>query len=160
MRGRHERVLWLGTAGLLVVAAAEFARRPVEAVGPERSAAAGLRYELRLSDAESVDAWTQRVAERDPFRLEHRPPSIRYGGSSVSQIPVTHPARPSLSLVGTLGGPPWQAVVDGIPAQPTGAVVREGQRLGELMVIRVSRDTVIIEGADTTWVLTLREPWR
>jgi hypothetical protein len=56
-------------------------------------------------------------------------------------------------------GPPWQAVVEGIPGREGGVVVREGEVLGELRVRSIKRDTVVVVGFDTTWALAVRRPW-
>lgn len=71
---------------------------------------------------------------------------------------VMRPPRPALALRGLLGGPPWDAIVEGFPGREGAIVVRSGQRVGELTVRAVRRDTVIIRGNDTTWTLTLRTP--
>ncbi|MDB4878329.1 MAG: hypothetical protein JWM41_4775 [Gemmatimonadetes bacterium] len=61
--------------------------------------------------------------------------------------------RPVMTLKAIVGGPPWQAVVDGIPGQPPGVLVRQGTTLDKLAIRSVTRDSVVIQGPDTTWVL-------
>ena len=70
--------------------------------------------------------------------------------------PPAPPFRPVLSLKGIVGGPPWQAIIDGIPGQPPGTVVRSGSSFDRLQVRDVMRDTVIVQLPDTVLVLTLK----
>jgi hypothetical protein len=58
-------------------------------------------------------------------------------------------------LRGIVGGPPWQAIVDGIPGIPDGSVLKAGQTFEKYVIRSVSKDTVIVQGPDTTWHLTL-----
>ena len=108
--------------------------------------------------AESLLAEAEELAvANDPFRLSNAPPEVPFdpheeavvGGRVVAAVSV----RPSFSLKGIMGGPPWQAVVDGLPGQPPGVVVREGERFDKLVVRSVTRDSVIIQGPDTGWIL-------
>jgi hypothetical protein len=61
--------------------------------------------------------------------------------------------RPTFALKAIVGGPPWSAVIDGIPGQAAGTVIRQGAQFEKLVVRSVTRDSVIIQGPDTTWVL-------
>jgi hypothetical protein len=108
--------------------------------------------------AESLLAEAEEVAVRnDPFRLSNLPPDVRFDprdeGASGSRMVAFVPLRPSLSLKGIMGGPPWQALIDGVPGQQPGVLVREGERFDKLMVRAVTRDSVVIQGPDTAWVL-------
>lgn len=93
----------------------------------------------------------------DPFRLSNTPPDVRFdvneGMPGTPRPYVPPPVRPSFSLKAIVGGPPWHAVVDGIPGQPAGTVVRQGAQYEKLVVRLVTRDSVIIQGSDTSWVL-------
>ena len=105
-----------------------------------------------LADAESL------IVENDPFRLANVPARVEYdprvdGAPANSHLPSPARARPSFVLRAIVGGPPWQAVIDGIPAQPPGSVVRAGATFDRLVVRAVTRDSVVIQGPDTTWVL-------
>ena len=93
----------------------------------------------------------------DPFRLSNTPPDVRFDSRddapAGARVVAFVAPRPSLALKGIIGGPPWQAVIDGVPGQPPGVVVREGERFDKLVVRAVTRDSVIIQGPDTSWVL-------
>lgn len=105
-----------------------------------------------LAEAESL------VVENDPFRLANAPAHVDYdphadGVPGTNHLVLPARVRPSFVLRAIVGGPPWQAIIDGIPAQPAGSVVRAGATFDRLVVRSVTRDSVVIQAPDTTWVL-------
>lgn len=111
-------------------------------------------------DVDSLyDAGT-RVIDNNPFRLNRLPPVVRVGDAVVASpatppAPAT-PARPTLTLRAVAGGPPWSAIIEGMPDTPGPVVVREGDRVGALAIMRIWRDTVRVVARDTSWSLTLK----
>ena len=105
-----------------------------------------------LDDAEDA------IVANDPFRLANEPASVRFDpsaeGESVS--PAVPVVRPTLVLKAIIGGPPWQAVIDGIPGQPPGTIATPGARFDKLVVRSVTRDAVVVQGPDTTWSLAFK----
>ena len=101
-------------------------------------------------------------AEHDPFRFSRRPARVRYSvapTSLVAAVPTPfHDPRPTMTLRAIAGGPPWHALIDGVPGHPQPTLVQPGTVLQRLVVRRVTRDTVVIRDPDTTWVLTLPRP--
>lgn len=111
-------------------------------------------------DDDSLGEAAANTAANDPFRLVNRPSGVRYdakteGGVGAPAAFVPPPVRPAFVLKAIVGGPPWQAVVDGIPGQQPGTIVRSGTTFDKLIVRSVGRDTVVIQAPDTTWKLTL-----
>ena len=111
-------------------------------------------------DDDSLGEAAANAVANDPFRLANRPSSVRYdvkleGGVGAPAQFVPPPVRPAFALKAIVGGPPWSAVVDGIPGQPPGTIVRTGIVFDKLTVRSVGRDTVVIAAPDTTWKLTL-----
>jgi len=101
------------------------------------------------------------IVSNDPFRLANAPSRVRFdpsneNGGAPLGVPPTPMLRPNMTLKAIVGGPPWQAIVDGIPGQPAGTVVRAGGTFDKLVARAVTRDSVIIQGPDTSWVLTFR----
>jgi len=47
-----------------------------------------------------------------------------------------------------------------VPGRQGGTLVKSGDRLGDLRIRSVTRDQVVVQGADTTWRLTVRRPWQ
>jgi hypothetical protein len=69
--------------------------------------------------------------------------------------PPPPPQRPPLAVSGIVG-PPWVALLDGVPGRDAPVLVRAGDRVGELRVTQVRRDGVVVVGMDTTWWLSLK----
>jgi len=110
-----------------------------------------------VADSDLADA-ASLVVENDPFRLANAPARVAYdprvdGVQASSRTLSPARVRPLFVLRAIVGGPPWQAVIDGIPAQPSGSIVRAGATFDRLVVRSVTRDSVVIQGPDTTWVL-------
>lgn len=161
----RERLLW-GASLLLVIAAVVGWRRgaPVTSVAPPTiSGAVALTPSVT---AESLRQATRRIGAHDPFRLDRAPAAIAYDpareGMPPPPPPPPVPPKPALALAGVVG-PPWEAMLDGVPGRQGAVVVRPGDTLsnpmGELRIRRITRDTLIVQGMDTTWKLTLRRAW-
>jgi hypothetical protein len=129
--------------------------RIARVVSPRLSSLSGRPVDDSLAAAEAL------VVDNDPFRLANHPASVSYDpragdGPQVGELaPLS--VRPVFVLKAIVGGPPWQAVVDGLPGQATSVVVRAGERFDKLAVRSVTRDSVILQAPDTTWVLTFRK---
>jgi hypothetical protein len=135
-------------------AAPEVVEQPL-AIESSRRVADADSLEQQLSDAEDL------IVTNDPFRLANAPASMRYdpntdGVAVAGRVVAPPPPRPVMTLKAIVGGPPWQAVVDGLPGQPPGTVVRSGATFDKLVARAVTRDSVVIQGPDTTWVLSFR----
>ena len=117
-----------------------------------RVAAMATATDSILDDAEDA------MITNDPFRLANEPASARYEPTAEGAVamPALPAIRPALVLKAIIGGPPWQAVIDGIPGQPSGTVASAGARFDKLVVRSVSRDSVVVQGPDTTWTLGFR----
>jgi hypothetical protein len=136
-----------------------FARwRSAEVVTPATGHAVGTTWtgappasDSALEEAEAL------AVTNDPFRLSNSPPDVRFDpvneGAMGGHVAAPPLVRPAFVLKAIVGGPPWNAVVDGIPGQPSGTVAQQGARYDKLVVRSITRDSVIIQGPDTTWVL-------
>lgn len=106
-------------------------------------------------------AASEGLVARDPFRLERRPSAVPYNPAlGTVPSPAPRPPRPTLAVTGILGGPPWEALLEGVPGRQGSVLVRRGDTLGGLHIRSVTKDTVWIRGMDTTWVLSLRRVWQ
>jgi hypothetical protein len=112
--------------------------------------------------APGIDSLVQAIVPRDPFRVTRRPASIAYDPIRAAQPPAPPPPKPALVLTGIVwdsrGNP--SAVLDGLPSGGGPRVIRQGDQFGLLRVRRIARDRVVVAGMDTTWTLTVREPWK
>jgi hypothetical protein len=95
------------------------------------------------------------VASTDPFRLD-RHPSSRPPLGPATTLPSAVSAPLHLTLTGISGGPPWHAIVSGIPGHDGGVVVNTGDTLGGVRIGAIKRDTVIVQMGDSTLTFTLR----
>lgn len=115
-------------------------------------------------DTTGLAAAAAQLRDRDPFRWERKPTTVRYNPweplKPAEPNVSSKPSRPPLALVGILGGPPWTALLEGIPGRVGGALLRVGEEAGGIRLLDVRGDTVRLSGLDTTWVLTPRRPWR
>jgi hypothetical protein len=108
----------------------------------------------------SLVAASEALVAHDPFRLERKPSGVAYMPALEGALPPPRPPRPVLSVVGIVGGPPWEALLEGVPGRPAAALVRRGDTLGGLRIRSITRDTVRITGMDTTWALSVRRAWQ
>lgn len=158
MMHRREAAI-LALAVLAALGAAIRIVRSDDAVIANASSIAVVSSDVPTVDDDSLGEAAANAAANDPFRLVNRPSSVRYDArnenGAVGQTPVFVAPRPQLLLKAIVGGPPWQAIVDGIPGQPPGTIVRSGNAFDKLTVRNVGRDTVVIQTPDTTWKLTL-----
>lgn len=110
-----------------------------------------------VSDDSLLEAAGTTVAN-DPFRIANQPSDVRFEAKTEGGIgapPPPPPLRPVMQVKAIMGGPPWMAIIDGIPGQQTGVIVRSGSTFDKITVRTVGRDTVVVQAPDTTWKLTL-----
>ena len=160
-----ERILWIATAIAIVGGGATWVRESRAA--PVRSTRAPIITapgSIAMIDSSSLSDAVDRVFEGNLFRRERRPadPGATVAGGAAPMPPQLpqppKPPKPHPILRGLLGGPPWDAVLEGVPGREGNVVVRVGETSGGLTVRAVRRDTVIVQGADTIWKLTFHRP--
>lgn len=160
---RLEVMLWAVALALALVAGVR--ARPGGLRSTPVPATASAAAPIRRVAAEALTAASAVIVERDPFRLERRPSSVPYAPMlEGAPPPVARPPRPVLVVTGIVGGPPWEALVEGIPGRHASVLVRRGDAFGDsigrLIVQRIAPDTLVITGMDTTWTLTVRKAWQ
>lgn len=104
-----------------------------------------------------VDAFAA-IRNGNLFRAERAPADSARVAPAMAAMPQGMP-RPQLVLRGLVGGPPWSAIVDGIPGTEGGTVLRVGQSIGGITLRAARRDTINLQGKDTAWTLTIRRAW-
>jgi hypothetical protein len=153
----------LFAAGSLVVAGSRRWNAALPTMPVSTYAIPLLHESVAVGFDDSLAVAEEWIVSNDPFRVANAPTTVRYdpgtdGVQSKTGAPVTPQARPTFVLKAIVGGPPWQAIVDGIPGQPAGTVVRVGNVFDKLSIRAITRDSVVIKGPDTTWSLTFRSP--
>jgi hypothetical protein len=147
-RGILERLLWVGAAAGVGLAGISW-RRGIEPMIRETPFVVRAAPDFAIPSGDSIYEAAAAITELQLF------------GSPVSETMMAtapalpRPPKPALVLRGVLGGPPWTAVVEGIPGQSGTTVVRPGDVLSGLTIRSVQRAVVVVRGMDTTWTLTL-----
>jgi hypothetical protein len=97
---------------------------------------------------------------RNPFRLSGSPALVRHDDPPLAAPAVGEPYRPTLVLRGIIGGPPWNAVIAGVPGHSGDVIVGVGERVDSIEVRAITAREVVLVGPDTTWRLLLHSPNR
>jgi hypothetical protein len=162
-QGRVEIALWGATLSVALWSGMSWSGGlpPLRANPAPVTAAPGMAQHVPAS---VLSAAAGAAVERNPFRLERRPAAAAFGSQpepefGIEYHPEPEPERPVLVLRGIVGGPPWEALLEGIPDRQGSLLVRSGDVVGELRVRSIGRDTVVVQDADTTWRLTLKTEW-
>ena len=108
-----------------------------------------------VTDADSLDDAAATIVANDPFRLSNRPPSVRFAATNTVVAPVVQ-LRPQLAVRAIIGGPPWSAIVEGIPGQAGATFVTPGAAFDVVRIRSITRETVVVQAPDTTWTLTMK----
>jgi len=154
---RVEQLLWIATALVAVSGAAStIVRREVSDVlagtptATRRESAPGARQANNTSD-ELAAILAGDLFRRDRAAPDSAPPA------PTQPLPARPPAppKPRLVLRGLVGGPPWNAIIEGVPGHDGSYVVRAGDSVAGLKIRSVKRDGATIRGMDTTWTLKL-----
>jgi len=156
-----ELILW--SAGVVGAALAVAGCQSISA----SLAAVASHGETTLARIETQDTTTRRtgtsatIVASNPFRLSRQPSRFGYQSGDRGMLPPVVPnvVRPPFSVSGFVGGPPWEAIIEGLAGHENGLVVRAGDVIGDMKITRIRRDTVVVRGRDTTWNLTVRRTW-
>jgi hypothetical protein len=126
---------------------------------PNVAARASTSERISMPPSESLAAT---LVARDPFRLARRPAPLAYDPLRLLQQPAPPSPKPVLVLVGIVwdGGRDPTALIEGFPGTEGPRSVRPGDATAGLRVTRIAANCVVVVGLDTTWTLTVREPWR
>jgi hypothetical protein len=154
-----EQSAWIGALvctalGIAGLRASSAARNDADAATPVPPS-----IDVVVFDASALDSAVDTILDSDPFR-ESQDEAVRASAANPAlQLAVSpKPPKPPLFLRGLLGGPPWNVMLDGVPGHDGSIVLHVGESFGGLTVRAVRRDTVVVQGADTTWMLTLKRP--
>ena len=162
MSSRHEVALWSACFVLALVGVMRVLNALIPAPPSAEARPARVVAPVRTISGDTLATARREVVETDPFRLSRRPSAAAYRvqleGIPISP-PIARPPKPLLALAGIVGGPPWQALIDGLPGRTGTVVVRSGESIGDLRIRSVRQDAVIVADADTTWHLTVRRAW-
>ncbi len=110
--------------------------------------------------AEPTATSLERGLARPLFRRTRKPARLAFDPDRAAGEVAMEPSapRPQLSLSGIVWSPRPIAVLEGLPNITGSTVMRTGDRTAGVWVKRIGRESVTLEGFDTTWVLKLRNP--
>jgi hypothetical protein len=155
MTGRADLALWL----VLSVLGASAVARVVPALSsmdaPERRPVSDASLVVPL-DRAALTLVTDSAVARAPFRFGTGRALLRFGETPPEPRPVDAGILyPDVRVSAIVGGPPWQAVLQGVPGFPTDVVVRRGDRLVDLSIGAITGTSVRLVSPDTSWLATL-----
>lgn len=154
------RLLWLAA---VIVAASDIRsfKMPAPSADSEAAPSSPLDIDGWMSP-DSASTLATIVADADPFRLDRHPSGVPYRVIQAGSVLVAAapPVRPTLALVGIVGGPPWAAVLNGIPGRSGPVVLYVGDTLAGLRIRSIKTGSIVVSGMDTVWRLQLQQPWR
>ena len=120
------------------------------------SGAAAWPAPTRVPDDSIFDAGDAVVWD-NLFRLSRQSASVETAESDRPAPPVPARVQPPVRLRAT-AGPPWSAVIDGLPGAQAGLVVGTGDVVGPYTVVHIGVDRVMIRDRDTTWTFAFSRP--
>jgi len=147
--------------GLLALMTSYWLIRPASAVAV---AAAPPSASVSWEPSNPAPSDLQSIVHRDLFRLARSPAAILYDplaavAPGTFAEPPAAPPRPALVVSGILWGRSPSAVLEGVPGTDQATLVRPGDTLGGLHVLRITAAAVTVHGYDTTWTISVRQPW-
>jgi hypothetical protein len=165
-----EALLWMLALAFTVLGVSRWRRAEPAAQAPPGALGAAPPEPRRIPRARLAEAGRS-VAGGNPFRLDRAPaplgfsqpgPGMTMPGMMPGMPPPytpPPPPRPQLFVSGIVG-PPWQALLEGVPGREGAVVVKRGDVLGDLRVRDITESVVVVASPDTTWRLTVRNPWQ
>jgi hypothetical protein len=116
-----------------------------------------------LATSDSLGVLAERTVSGDAFRLERKPALVAYrqrADTQPARAAASAPPKPALALAGVVGGPPWAALLDGVPGHDASVVVHQGDSIAGFHIRRIAPNAVVITGLDTTWRLVVKRVWQ
>lgn len=144
--------------GCVVIAGAFAVQRLLAAGAEARDAGIGGVHFFEIPQPVSRDSIARLVAgaiRRAPFRNEPLIPVIDAQEILSSAAMPGSPLPPDVTLRAVTGGPPWLGVLRGVPGVSGDVVVRPGDRHGELQVVSLAAQEMVLRWLDTTWTIRL-----
>lgn len=155
------RVTWLGAAVVLVIAVDDISRpgwTTIQASQIEtRRFSPRVLPRIAMFQEDSLDNAATYIVAHDPFRLERKPALVAYSVTQPGAAlpPVVQQPAIQIALHGTIGGPPWRAIISGVPGHDGTIVVAPGDTLGGVTIKNVTRDGVTVRVRDSSWTVNL-----
>ncbi len=145
--------LLAGLATGVLVGALRSAQPVARGLPPQRTV---LQFEDTLALAH-LDSLVQLVVLADPWGTGF---VLEDDAAAWEQPAQTAMPPATLTLRGIVGGPPWTALVEGLPGSNNTLAVATGDTSGLWKVVVVSRDTVVVRAAGSSVTLSVSRSWK
>jgi len=162
---RWERILWIASVlGMVAGLGGSVGGLHARERATTRGTALHLAPTITLASRDTIDSAAAATSDDDPFRLTREPSDVPYTPDRENAPPLPPPAPVPPIMLSGIVGPPWVALLEGVPGHTGSLIAAPGDTVSRapmamLMIRRVTRDTVLVAGTDTTWRLTVRQPW-
>jgi hypothetical protein len=159
-RNLLEAALW--TASLASGAATiRELRSPGSNVAQVPVRAASVSVDMTPPDESEFVHAAELITASDLFRVQRHPAAVRFQVDTVA-VSAQSPSLPAttLALAGIIGGPPWEALVEGLPNRDGATLVKRGDVFGSIKIVRVTRDSVVIVMPDSLRTFGLKRAWK
>ena len=156
---RTEMGIWMVSA-VLIAATGFRVHSEAHTAGASAVVSSSVHSTAAAPSREEITKAVDEVVDGNIFQRERESSPPEQVVKQLAPEPPRPPAppKPQLQLRGVVGGPPWDAVLDGVPGRQAGVVVRLGEHIAGLGIVALKPDTVVVAGFDTTWTLTIRRP--
>lgn len=155
------RIMLLATAAVLVITVDDISRPgwgTVQAGQVEtRRFAPRILPTVAMFRTDKLDSAAAYIVANDPFRLERKPSLVAFSVTQTGVLPPPMVQQPAvqIALRGTIGGPPWHAIISGIPGHDGTIVVASGDTIGGVAIKDVSQSGVTVRVRDSSWTVNL-----
>lgn len=159
MKGpRVEFALWVLATVAVVIAFWRWDHGRLASASPRISVPAVEQNVARAGPAALTRA-ARTVTRRNPFRIDRRPSAVPFSSEPQPAV-VSSPSVGFTPVLVGIVGPPYQAILSGIPGRNGEIVLRQGDTLASLHVRRLTADSMILVAPDTIWRLSVRRAWQ
>ncbi len=135
-------------AALAFAGARSSGANPAPAPTPEPSRA------VVMAERTPVEVARSRPFRRSPFRTGDATAGGATALSDAVQAPPAVPLAP-ITVQAIVGGPPWGALLLGLPGTAGPRVVRPGDRFDPVQVMEIQAERVTLASTDSSWSIAL-----
>lgn len=136
---------------------------PLAQVRPAAVPVASAERDTAGGISTASDSLLAEAVRRPMFRMGRRPAAVpfdpeRTDARELAAAPAV--PKPALQVSGIVWGAEPAVVIEGLPGVEGPTVLRKGESVSGIRVLRIERERVLLRGLDTAWSLSVREPWK
>lgn len=111
-------------------------------------------YDFARPNRDTLTSLASLAVRHAPFRLGATAPTVRFGSEPAAPAPAPVPL-PSIAVLAIVGGPPWSALLEGLPNTDGETVVRIDDRFADIRIRTITALGVGLSNRDTSWTISL-----